>query len=53
MFLFMILALIIVILTVITAIFIATFGAGFILICGDVIVCIILLVWLIKHIFFK
>lgn len=53
MFLFMILALIIVILTVITVIFISTFGAGFILIFGDVIVCIIILVWLIKHIFFK
>ena len=53
MFLFMILALILLILLGLTVLFISVFGAGFIVIFGDVIVCIVLLGWIIKKMFFN
>lgn len=53
MFLFMILLLTILILSIFVVATIALFGAGFIIIFGDVIVCILILTWLIKKIFFN
>lgn len=47
MLLFMVLVLICIILTVVTVIGVSVFGAGTILIFGDIIVCIALIVWLI------
>ena len=51
MLLFVILAIMVIILTVITALVIATAGAGFILVFGDVIVCIAIIIFIIKLIF--
>lgn len=52
MLLFVILAIMVIILTVITVLVIATAGAGFILVFGDVIVCIaIIIIFIIKLIF--
>lgn len=53
MILFAILALILVILTVIVVAVTSVIGAGAIVIFGDVIVCIVLLGWIIKKLFFK
>lgn len=53
MFLFMILTLILLILLGVSVLFISIFGAGFIVIFGDVIVCIFLIGWIIKKIFFN
>ena len=53
MFLILILAVIILILLGIIVAFVSVGGAAFILVFGDVIVCIICLVWLIKKIFNK
>ena len=53
MVLFAILALILVILTVVVVTVTSVIGAGAIIIFGDVIVCIIILGWLIKKLFFK
>lgn len=53
MILFSILLLIITILTVVTIIGVAVGGAGFIIIFGDVIVCVALLIWIIKRLFFN
>lgn len=53
MILFAILALILVILTVIVVVVTSVIGAGAIVIFGDVIVCIVLLGWIIKKLFFK
>lgn len=48
MFLFIILLLILLILTVITILAISVGGAAFILLFGDVIVCIFIIAWIIK-----
>lgn len=48
MFLFIILAIILSILVTITALVIAVGGAGFIIIFGDVIVCILIIGWIMK-----
>lgn len=53
MFLFIILLLTILILSIFVVITIALFGTGFIIVFGDVIVCIVILTWLIKKIFFN
>lgn len=53
MILFMILLLVAIILAVVTVVAISVFGAGVLIIFGDVIVCIVLIGWLIKKIFFK
>ena len=53
MILFAILALILVILTVIVVVVTSVIGAVAIVIFGDVIVCIVLLGWIIKKLFFK
>lgn len=53
MILFTILLLTIILLTIITTVALAMGGAAFIVIFGDVIVCIFLIVWLIKKLFFK
>lgn len=53
MFLFMILALITLILLAFVILTIAVFGAGAIVIFGDIIVCILLIGWVIKKIFFN
>lgn len=53
MILFAILALILVILTVIVVAVTSVIGAGAIVIFGDVIVCIVLLGWIIRKLFFK
>ena len=53
MILFTILALILLILLVVTVTILGVFGAGALIIFGDVIVCIVLLGWLIKKLFFK
>ena len=47
------LALILVILAVVGVIILAVGGSAFILIFGDLIVCIAIIVWIIKHIFKK
>lgn len=53
MFLFIVLLLIALILTVFVGITIALFGAGFIIVFGDVIVCILIIAFIIKKLFFK
>lgn len=53
MILFLILSLIVLALTVITITVLAAGGATFIIVFGDVIVCIFLLIWIIKKLFFK
>ena len=53
MILFAILALILIILLVVFVAVASVVGAGTIIIFGDVIVCIVLLGWLIKKLFFK
>ena len=53
MFLFMILLLVLLILLGFTALVISIFGAGAIIIFGDVIVCVLIIAWIIKKLFFK
>lgn len=53
MILFTILALILLILLVVVVVTTSVVGAGTIILFGDVIVCILVLGWLIKKIFFK
>lgn len=53
MILFTILALILLILVVVTVVITSVVGAGAIVIFGDVIVCILIIGWLIKKLFFK
>lgn len=53
MILFAILALILIILTVVVVTVTSVIGAGAIIVFGDVIVCIIILGWLIKKLFFN
>ena len=53
MFLLMLLALIVIILAVITVVILSVGGAGFIIIFGDVIVCIGFIIWLIQRIWKK
>lgn len=53
MILFTILLFIIILLMIATVIALSMFGAGALIIFGDVIVCIVLIVWLIKKLFFK
>lgn len=53
MILFTILALILLILVVVTVVVASVIGAGTIIVFGDVIVCILILGWLIKKLFFK
>lgn len=53
MFLILILAMIILILLGIIVVFASVGGAAFILVFGDVIVCIVFLIWLIKKIIDK
>ena len=53
MFLILILAMIILILLGIIVVFVSVGGAAFILVFGDVIVCVIFLIWLIKKIINK
>lgn len=53
MILFLILSLILIALIAITVIMIALGGTAFIIVFGDVIVCIFILAWIIKKIFFK
>lgn len=48
MFLFIVLAIILAILVTITALVLAVGGAGFIIIFGDVIVCVFLIGWIMK-----
>ena len=53
MILFTLLALILIILIVVTVVVFGVIGAGAIIAFGDVIVCIIIIGWLIKKLFFK
>ena len=53
MFLFLVLLITLVILILITAFVISIFGAGFIIIFGDVIVCVLIIAWIIKKIISK
>lgn len=53
MFLFMILLVIGLLLLGFTALVISIFGAGALIVFGDVIICIIIIVWIIKKLFFK
>ena len=53
MILFTLLALIVLILTVVTVAVLSVAGAGFIIIFGDVIVCIAILIWIIKKLVTK
>ena len=53
MILFLILSLILIALTALTIIVLAAGGTAFIVVFGDVIVCIFILAWIIKKIFFK
>ena len=53
MILFLILSLILIALIAITVILVAAGGTAFIIVFGDVIVCIFLLIWVIKKIFFN
>ena len=53
MILFLILSLILIALITLTIIVLATGGTAFIVVFGDVIVCIFILAWIIKKIFFK
>lgn len=53
MFLFLVLLVTFIILTLITILLISLFGAGFIIVFGDVIVCILILAWIISKFFNK
>lgn len=53
MFLFLVLLITLIILILITAFVIGIFGAGFIIIFGDVIVCVLIIAWIIKKIISK
>lgn len=53
MILFLILSLILIALIALTIIVIAVGGTAFIVVFGDVIVCIFILAWIIKKLFFK
>lgn len=53
MFLFLVLLITLVILILITAFVISIFGAGFIIIFGDVIVCVLIIAWIIKKVISK
>lgn len=53
MILFTILALTVILLTVIVVTVTSVIGAGAIIIFGDVIICIVILAWLIKKLFFN
>ena len=53
MFLFLVLLITLVILILITAFVISIFGAGFIIIFGDVVVCVLIIAWIIKKIISK
>ena len=53
MILFLILSLILIALITLTIIVLAAGGTAFIVVFGDVIVCIFILAWIIKKIFFK
>lgn len=53
MILFLILSLILIALIALTIIVLAAGGTAFIVVFGDVIVCIFILAWVIKKIFFK
>lgn len=53
MVLFTILLLTVIILTVITVVAVSVGGAAFIVLFGDVIVCIVLIAWFMKHLIFK
>lgn len=53
MFLFLVLLITLVMLILITAFVISIFGTGFIIIFGDVIVCILIIAWIIKKIISK
>lgn len=53
MILFSILVLTIILLTIITIVAIALGGTAFIIVFGDVIVCVFILIWIIKKIFFN
>lgn len=50
---FLALVLILIILAVVSVIILAVGGSAFILVFGDLIVCIAIIVWIIKHIFKK
>lgn len=53
MILFLILSLILIALIALTIVVLAAGGTAFIVVFGDVIVCIFILAWMIKKIFFK
>lgn len=53
MILFLILSLILIALITITIVVLAAGGTAFIIVFGDVIVCIFILAWIIKKLFFK
>lgn len=53
MFLFMILLLIGLLLLGFTVLVLSAFGAGALIVFGDVIVCIVIIGWIIKKLFFK
>lgn len=53
MFLFIILLLIVLILSVFLILALSVFGAGALIIFGDVIICILIIGWIIKKLFFK
>lgn len=53
MFLFLVLLITLIILISITAFVISIFGAGFIIIFGDVIICVLIIAWIIKKIISK
>ena len=53
MFLFLVLLITLVMLILITAFVISIFGAGFIIIFGDVIVCVLIIAWIIKKVISK
>jgi hypothetical protein len=53
MFLFIILLLIVAILAVFLILTLSVFGAGALIIFGDVIICILLIGWIIKKLFFN
>ena len=53
MILFLILSLILIALIALTIVVLAAGGTAFIVVFGDVIVCIFILAWIIKKIFFK
>lgn len=53
MILFTILTIALILLIVIGVIALGVFGAGFIIVFGDVIICAVLIVWILKKIFFN